>query len=78
MDFKKPIKTAVLKSGKKTYFFDVNLASNNKRYLKITESRLVEEGQPAKRSTVILFPEELKNFQSQMAEISTFLNEQTA
>ncbi len=78
MDFKKPIKSSVLKAGKKTYFFDVNLASNNKRYLKITESRLVEEGQPAKRSTIVLFPEEVVNFQLTVSEIAKFIDGQAA
>jgi hypothetical protein len=73
---KKAIKSSVLNCGKKTYFFDVREASNNKRYLKITESRLVEQGQPAKRTSVVLFPEEVQNFQSRMSEITGFLSEQ--
>ena len=76
MEPKSAIKSSILKCGKKTYFFDVRVASNNKRYLKITESRLVEEGQPSKRNSVVLFPEEVVNFQSRMTEISSFLSEQ--
>ncbi|EKD57715.1 MAG: hypothetical protein ACD_57C00173G0003, partial [uncultured bacterium] len=32
------IKSSILKMGAKTIFFDVNLAANDKKYLKITES----------------------------------------
>ena len=39
----KSVKTSMLKCGKRTYFFDINLASNNKRYLRVTESRFQEE-----------------------------------
>ena len=38
------IKSSVLKMGAKTIFFDVNLAANDKKYLKITESRFAGEG----------------------------------
>ena len=76
MDPKKAIKSSILRCGKKTYFFDIREASNNKRYLKITESRLVEDGQPQKRNSVVLFPEEVVNFQSRMTELTSFLNEQ--
>lgn len=77
MEPKKAIKSSILKCGKKTFFFDVREASNKNRYLKITESRLVEEGQPAKRNSVVLFPDEVTNFQSRMTEISNFLSEQS-
>ncbi|KKS01351.1 MAG: hypothetical protein UU53_C0014G0038 [Candidatus Curtissbacteria bacterium GW2011_GWC2_41_21] len=38
------IKSSILKMGAKTIFFDVNLAANDKKYLKITESRFTGEG----------------------------------
>lgn len=68
-ELKKPVKTSILKCGKRTYFFDVNLASNNKKYLKISESRFVEEGQDRKRNTFVLFPDDVVNFQSRLNEI---------
>lgn len=67
------VKSSILKCGKKTYFFDVNLASNNKRYLKITESRFVEEGQDRKRNAIICFPEDVQNFQSRFDEVIGYL-----
>lgn len=67
---KQPVKSSTLRCGKKTYFFDVNVASNNKRYLKVTESRLMGEGQPSQRSTIVLFPEEVPDFQQRIAELT--------
>jgi hypothetical protein len=70
---KSAIKSSVVKCGKRTYFFDVNLASNNKRYLKITESHFVEEGQDRKRNTFLLFSEDLPDFQSKLTEMAADL-----
>lgn len=73
-ELKKPVKSSALKAGKRTYFFDVYLASNNKNYLKITESRFVEEGQDRKRSTMFLFPDDAQNFQSRLNEMVEHLS----
>ena len=69
-EIRKPIQSSTLKCGKRTFFFDVNLASNNKRYLKITESRFVNEAGDRKRNSFILFPEDVLNFQQRMEEIT--------
>lgn len=68
-EIKQPVKSSVLRCGNRTYFFDVYLASNNKNYLKITESRFVEEGQDRKRNTMLLFPDDLIIFQSRLNEM---------
>lgn len=68
-EVRKSVKTSMLKCGKRTYFFDVNLASNNKKYLKITESKFEGEGQERKRNSFLLFPEDAVNFQSRLNEI---------
>lgn len=72
---REPVKSSTLKCGKRTYFFDVNLASNNKKYLKITESRFVEEGQDRKRNSFILFGDDVQNFQSRLGEAIGYLSE---
>jgi len=74
-EIRKPIQSSSLKCGKRTFFFDVNLASNNKRYLKITESRFVEEGQERKRNSFILFPEDVLNFQQRVEEVKGYLTQ---
>lgn len=71
---KQSVKSSVLKCGKKTFFFDIFVASNNKKYLKITESSFIDEAGGRKRNTFLLFPEDFKNFQSQLNEMSGELN----
>ena len=70
---KPPLKSSTLKCGKRTYFFDVNLAKTNKRYLKITESRFEGEGEERKRSSFVLFPEDAQNFQQRLTEAVGYL-----
>ncbi|MBI2596463.1 DUF3276 family protein [Candidatus Daviesbacteria bacterium] len=72
---KKPLKSSVLRAGRRTFFFDVNLAANNKKYLKVTQSAFVGEGDENKRNTFILFPEDIQNFQSRLSEAVGFLSE---
>ena len=66
---KQPIKTSVLKCGKRTYFFDINIASNDKLYLKITESAFVGENGDRKRNSFLMFPEDARNFQERLSEM---------
>ncbi len=68
------VKSSTFRIGKKTFFFDVNLAANDKRYLRITESRFVEEGKDRIRNTVVLFPEEVAEFEKNLKEIVGYLN----
>lgn len=70
---KKPVRSSQLRCGRRTYFFDVQVASNNSKYLKITESRFVEEGQDRKRNSFILFPQDIRNFQERFEEITGYL-----
>lgn len=59
--------------GKRTYFFDVNLTKENKKYLKITECKFVEEGKPRIYNSFILFPENIGDFQKNMGEVVNHL-----
>lgn len=72
--YKKAIKSSMLKCSGKTYFFDVFVASNSKKYLKVTESRLVKQGEPSKRSSFVLFSDDISNFQTQLNEFVGHLN----
>ena len=51
----------MLRFGKRTYFLDINEAKNGSKYLKITESSFIKEGE-RKRNTFILFKEDIKKF----------------
>ena len=71
----KSVKSRMIRCGKRTYFFDVKVASNNDRYLKITETRLVEEGEPRKRNNIMIFPEDIDRFKLVFNQISELLAE---
>lgn len=72
---KKSIKSSVLKNGKRTFFFDIYQASNNRKYLKITESRFISESEGYKTNSVILFENNVQNFQSRLNEMIGFLSQ---
>lgn len=73
LSFGDRIKSAVLKCGNRTFFFDVNLASNQKKYLKITQSSFIEKTQERKRNSLVIFPEEVQNFKSRLNEVIVYL-----
>ena len=58
---KEEIFTKIVRAGKRTYFFDINEAKNKSKYLKITESSFIKEGE-RKRNTFILFKEDVLKF----------------
>lgn len=66
-------KSSKFRIGKSTYFFDVNTATNNKKYLRITESRFVEEGKDRIRNSMVLFPETVPDFQKNLKEMLGYL-----
>jgi hypothetical protein len=69
----KPIKSETVRCGKRTYFFDVKVTQKGDKYLKITETRLMAEGEPRKRSMIMVFPEDIKSFTSVFTKLSVLL-----
>ena len=67
------VKSAHVRFGKRTYFFDVNVTATDKKYLKITESKFVEEGKPRTYNSFILFPENVADFQKNLSEMVNHL-----
>jgi len=63
------LKSSHIRFGKRTYFFDINVGPTNKKYLKITESKFVEEGKPRQYNSFILFPENVADFQKNFSEM---------
>lgn len=51
-----------VKAGGKTYFIDVATTRENKKYLRITESRFKGEGKDRERSSIVVFAEHVKEF----------------
>ncbi|MBI2019575.1 DUF3276 family protein [Candidatus Daviesbacteria bacterium] len=72
-EIKPSLKSAMLRAGKRTFFFDVKLASNNKKYLKITESAFEGEGKERKYNSFLLWPENLVDFKERLTEVSNFM-----
>lgn len=68
------VKSSRFRNGSKTFFFDINLATNDKKYLRITESRFVGEDENRIRNSVVLFPENIKDFQKNLQEMIGYLN----
>jgi hypothetical protein len=62
------VSSSHVRVGKRTYFFDVNVTAGDKKYLKITESKFVEEGKPRIYNSFILFPENMEDFQKSLSE----------
>ena len=58
-----------VKAGSTTYFFDVKVTNSGKSYLVITESRFKGEGSERKRSSVVVFPEQIKEFSTTLQEL---------
>lgn len=68
------VSSSSLRCGKRTYFFDIKLSQNNKKYLKITESTFEGEGSPRKYNSFFMFPEDVVNFQTRLNEMVEKLN----
>ncbi len=72
-EIRKPVQSSTLKCGKRTFFFDCYVASNNKKYLKITESAFQGEDKERKYNSFLIWPENIVDFQQRLTEISNFL-----
>ena len=70
---KKRIKSSHIRFGRRTYFFDVNQAINDKKYLKITESKYMGEGKDRIYNSFLLFPEDIVSFQKSFEDITAHL-----
>lgn len=71
----KSLKSLMLRSGKRTYFFDIKLSATNKKYLKITESSFEGEGKPRRYNSFLLFPDQTQNFQQRLTESIGYLDQ---
>ena len=58
-----------VKAGSTTYFFDIKETKGGKPYLVITESRFKGEGSARQRSSIVVFPEQIKEFISALQEM---------
>ena len=70
---KPSVKSSMLRAGKRTYFFNIKVASNNKKYLTITQSTFEGEGKERRYNSFLLFPENIATFQQRLTEVSSFM-----
>lgn len=66
---KPKLDSKILKCSSKTFFFDTYEAKNKSKYLRITESRFDKETKQSKRSSFILFAEDLEGFKTTLGEV---------
>lgn len=66
-----------VKSGAKTYFFDLKATRDGKPYLLITESRFKGEGEDRERVSISIFPETAGQFGWAVAGMVARLGQQT-
>lgn len=71
--FANKIKSSKFRIGANTFYFDVNLAANNQKYLKVTESRYMGEDEDRIRNSVVIFPEQVADFQKNLKEMIGYL-----
>lgn len=67
------LKSFFIRFGKRTYFFDVNESQKGNKYLKIAESKFVEEGKDRIVNSFILFPGDVEGFRKNLEEAAGFL-----
>lgn len=67
------IKSTHVRFGRRTYFFDVKKASNDKKYLKITESQFMGEGKDRQYNSFFLFGEDVNEFKKSLEEMAASL-----
>ena len=65
----------ILKAGAKTYFFDLKETKDKKPFLLITESRFSGEDGERERSSIIVFPEQAKDFKELVSEFTEKITE---
>lgn len=57
------VDSKMLRAGKRTYFFDVKEDRRGTRYLVITESRFLGETGGRMRNSVMVYPEDIEEFE---------------
>ncbi|MDP2632780.1 MAG: DUF3276 family protein [Candidatus Curtissbacteria bacterium] len=70
----KRVKSSHFRVANRSYFLDINLASNDKKYLKITRSLFMGEGNDRKYDSVVIFPEDIEGFQKSLKEVVSYIN----
>ena len=67
------LKSSMVRFGRRTLFFDVKKSPENKKFLKITESRFMGEGKDRVYNSIILFPDGIDQFRQTFEVMTSFL-----
>ncbi len=62
------IQSSHIRFGRRTYFFDVKQGANDKKFLKITESKFMGEEKDRLYNSFLLFPEDVEGFTNSLKE----------
>jgi hypothetical protein len=73
---KAPLFSERVALGSRNYFFDVREAENGNKYLSINETRKV--GEEFKRSTIMIFEDDLLKFNRGLKSVTDFIVNQAA
>ncbi len=69
MNMVKAQKSEQIKGSGSTYFLDIQEAKTGSKYLRITQSRKAEGEGEFERTSVVVFPEDVKEFGQKVAKI---------
>ena len=72
MSEKMSLYTRMIRAGRRTYFFDVREAKNNKKFLIISESTASGDG-TFNRSSLLVFQEDIGSFLEAFSEAKELL-----
>ncbi|MBI2607223.1 MAG: DUF3276 family protein [Candidatus Doudnabacteria bacterium] len=72
-DFAPTLFSTKVAAGRRTYFFDVKNAKNDKPFLKITQSEI--NGEEKKKSYLNIFDSEITDFSGALAQTVEYINQ---
>ena len=67
------ISSSHIRFGRRTYFFDIN-EKDDRKYLRITESKFNGEGKERTYNSFMLSPEDLEGFKKNLSEVAGYLS----
>jgi hypothetical protein len=76
MEFAPALFSTKVSAGRRTFFFDVKSAKNEKPYIKITESSISKDGEK-KKNYMTIFDNELEDFKQAVEQVVGFVNTQS-
>jgi len=73
MEFAPALFSTKVSAGRRTFFFDVKSAKNDKPFLKITQSEI--NGEEKKKTYMNIFGNEVSDFRQAIEEVAGFISQ---